>query len=90
MSVRSLACYEILGMGINSHFDRASLPNSLSFLSLCFFFLVCRAYSAGDAFVGYHGNTAASVVLQVCNNLVQNQQRIELSLEEAWEEEVSG
>lgn len=44
-----------------------------------------RKYSPGDAFVGYHGDTAASVVLQVCSNMDQHGQR---SDRHSWEEEV--
>ena len=33
---------------------------------------VCRAYTPGDSFVGYHDDTAASVVLQVTKNLSQD------------------
>lgn len=49
------------------------------------FFLSCRKYLPGDAFVGYHGDTAASVVLQVCSNMDQNEQQ---SDDHSWEEEV--
>ena len=42
-----------------------------------------RKYSPGDAFVGYHGDTAASVVLQVCSNIDQHgEKRDQHSLEE--------
>ncbi|XP_078381354.1 E3 ubiquitin-protein ligase rnf213-alpha-like isoform X3 [Oculina patagonica] len=47
-----------------------------------------RKYLPGDAFVGYHGDTAASVVLQVCSNMDQNEQQNLLSDDHSWEEEV--
>ena len=47
-----------------------------------------RTYSPGDAFVGYHGDTAASVVLQVCSNIDQRGQQSHFSDPHSWEEEV--
>ncbi|KAJ7339580.1 hypothetical protein OS493_005983 [Desmophyllum pertusum] len=47
-----------------------------------------RKYSPGDAFVGYHGDTAASVVLQVCSNTDHNEQQSRSSDENSLEEEV--
>ena len=32
-----------------------------------------RKYSPGDAFVGYHADTAASVVLQVTSNIEESE-----------------
>ena len=45
----------------------------LSFYSLWQYF--CRAYTPGDSFVGYHDDTAASVVLQVTKNLNEDERR---------------
>ena len=47
---------------------------------VCFFLLFilqyfCRAYTPGDSFVGYHDDTAASVVLQVTKNLNEDERR---------------
>ena len=44
-----------------------------SFYSLCQY--SCRTYTPGDSFVGYHDDTAASVVLQVTKNLSEDGRR---------------
>ena len=36
-------------------------------------FFFDRKYSPGDAFVGYHADTAASVVLQVTSNIEETE-----------------
>lgn len=45
-----------------------------SFYSLWQYF--CRTYTLGDSFVGYHADTAASVVLQVTKNLCEDGPRL--------------
>ena len=52
----------------------------LLFVCFCFSFYslwqyFCRAYTPGDSFVGYHDDTAASVVLQVTKNLSDDERR---------------
>ena len=55
------------------------------------FFLILpfcsRKYTPGDAFVGYHNDTAASVVLQVTSNTKDSEQG-EFSDEHSFEEQV--
>ena len=49
-----------------------------------------RAFSAGDAFVGFHEDTIPSVVIQVCNELEGEEQEgiSQDGTEDPWESEV--
>ena len=46
---------------------------------------ICRTYTPGDAFVGYHDDTAASVVLKVTKDLNKDGRR---EYDDEQEEEV--
>ena len=45
----------------------------IHFRRLWYHFVALRKYSSGDAFVGYHADTAASVVLQVTSNIEESE-----------------
>ena len=53
-----------------------------------FLFFRYRKYTPGDAFVGFHGDTAASVVLQVTSNINQSEECEEFRDERSFEEKV--
>ena len=48
-------------------------------------FVSRRKFTAGDAFAGFHDDTVASVVLQVCSELDGDEAE-----DEAWHEKVYG
>ena len=58
-------------------------------MNFFFIYIFCyRKYTPGDAFVGYHGDTAASVVLQVASNINQSEECKESRDERYFEEKV--
>lgn len=48
-----------------------------------------RAFSIGDAFVGFHEDTIPSIVMQVCNDLKEEGDASHDGPEDPWEHEVN-
>ena len=58
-------------------------------MNIFLIYIFCyRKYTPGDAFVGYHGDTAASVVLQVTSNINQSEECEGFRDERSFEEKV--
>ena len=49
-----------------------------------------RDFSVGDAFVGYHGDTIPSIVMQVCNDIEEEEDLPDDTTEDTWEMKVRG
>ena len=64
---------------------------SLSFIldSIILFGPFSRAFSIGDAFVGFHEDTIPSIVMQVCNDLEEEGEALHDGPEDPWEINVS-
>ena len=58
-------------------------------LLLYIIYIFCRPFTKGDAFVGYHEDSAPAVVLQVCAELKNNGADLSDEERQSWEEKVS-
>ena len=52
--------------------------NTFSFINFCLFCYLFSQPKVGDVFIGYHADTAASVILQVCQ-LDKNEEDADIS-----------
>ena len=64
--------------------------NTSNFIISCIIFAnsLYRKFTKGDAFVGFHEDSIAAVVLQVCNELLDDGSKLSDEERQPWEEKV--